>query len=313
MPSSAKTGKTRLQELPRIIDRVTFIYVEHAKINRADGAVTVTDSRGTVRIPAAMIGVLLLGPGTDVSHRAVELMGDVGISMIWVGEYGVRQYAHGRSLARTTRFLVKQAEMVSNTRERLAVAKKMYQKRFPDEDVSSLTMQQHRSHEGARVRRVYRSLSAQYHVSWNRREYDPDDFSGSDPVNQALSASNVALYGLAHSVICALGLSPGLGFVHTGHDLSFVYDVADLYKAEVTIPISFQVAADYKEGDNVGRIARQKTRDAFTDGKILVRMVKDLQDLLDIKPEESIEAETLSLWDNKKNLVAYGVNYSEES
>lgn len=310
MKSGAETGKTSLQELPRITDRVTFIYVEHAKINRQDGAITVAESRGIVRIPAAMIGVILLGPGTDVSHRAVELMGDTGTSMVWVGEYGVRQYAHGRSLARTTRFLEKQAQLVSNTRSRLSVARKMYQKRFPDEDVSSLTMQQLRSHEGARIRKVYRKLSAQYQVHWNKREYDPDRFEDSDPVNQALSAANVALYGLVHSVISALGLSTGLGFVHTGHDLSFVYDIADLYKAEVTMPIAFQVASEYGKEDPIGQITRLKTRDAFVDGKLLVRIVNDLQELLNVDPDETIEAVPLSLWDDKEELVSYGVNYS---
>lgn len=312
MAQDASTGKTQIQELPRISDRVTFIYVEHAKINRQDGAVTVTDRRGTVRIPAAMTGVLLLGPGTDVSHRAVELLGDVGTSMVWVGEHGVRQYAHGRSLARTTRFLEKQAALVSNTRSRLSVARKMYQMRFKDEDASQLTMQQLRSHEGARVRRVYRQMSAEYHVPWNRREYAPENFEGGDPVNQALSAAHVCLYGLAHSVICALGMSAGLGFVHTGHDLSFVYDVADLYKAEITIPVAFQVASEYEKGQDVGRLTRQKTRDVFSDGRLIERMVKDLQDLMGTEPEDMITAESMSLWDDKEKLVKFGVNYDEE-
>ena len=286
--------------------------MEHARINREDGAITVLDSRGTVRIPAAIIGVLFLGPGTDISHRAVELLGDTGTSMIWVGERGVRQYAHGRALARTTRFLEKQAMLVTNTRRRVEVARAMYKMRFPDEDVSGLTMQQLRAHEGARVHRVYREMSKKYNVVWNKREYDPDNYSGSDPVNQALSAANVALYGVVHSVICALGLCPGLGFVHTGHDLSFVYDVADLYKTEYTIPVSFQIASEYKPGDDVGGITRRRVRDEFADGKILVRIVKDLQNLLSIDPSDQISAEPLQLWDNKKGTVAYGVNYSED-
>ena len=236
-------GKSELVELPRIEDRATFIYLEHAKINRIDSAVTVTDAKGVIRIPVAIVGVLLLGPGTDISHRAVELLGDTGTALIWVGERGVRYYAHGRALARSTRFLMRQAELVTNERCRLRVARKMYQMRFPDEDVSKLTMQQLRSHEGARVRRRYRELAKEYNVNWAKRDYNPDNFNASDPINQALSAAHVALYGLVHSVIAALGLSPGLGFVHTGHDRSFVYDIADLYKAEVTVPIAFAVAA----------------------------------------------------------------------
>lgn len=87
--------KPKLQQLPRIDDRVSFIYVEHAKIHRKDSAITVTDARGIVHIPVAMIGVLLLGPGTDISHRAVQLLGETGTSICWVGEQGIRQYAHG--------------------------------------------------------------------------------------------------------------------------------------------------------------------------------------------------------------------------
>ena len=77
-------GKSGLTELPRIEDRATFIYIEHAKINRVDSAVTVADAKGVVRLPAAIVGVLLLGPGTDISHRAVELLGDTGTAIVWV-------------------------------------------------------------------------------------------------------------------------------------------------------------------------------------------------------------------------------------
>ncbi len=99
--------------------------------------------------------------------------------------------------------------------------------------------------------------------------------------------------------------------MHTGHDRFFVYDVADLYKAEITVPIAFAVAAEAEEGQDIGQLARLRTRDAFVDGKILKRMVKDLQMLLEIPEEEQIEAEPLSLWDDKEKLVPYGVNYSE--
>lgn len=149
-------------------------------------------------------------------------------------------------------------------------------------------------------------------MNWAKRDYNPDNFNASDPINKALSAAHVALYGLVHSVIAALGLSPGLGFVHTGHDRSFVYDIADLYKAEVTVPIAFAVAAKVENWQDIGRITRLKTRDAFVDGKLLKRMLKDLQQLLEISADEQIEADTLSLWDDKEKLVPYGVNYSED-
>lgn len=304
--------KTELTELPRIDDRVSFIYVEHAKINRQDSAITVIDQRGIVRIPAAMIGVLLLGPGTDISHRAVELIGDTGTSIVWVGERGVRHYAHGRALAHSTRFLEKQAKLVSNTRSRLGVARKMYQLRFPHEDVSALTMQQLRGREGARVRSAYRFYSRKHNVYWDKREYSPDNFEAGTPVNQALSAANVALYGVVHSVIVALGMAPGLGFIHTGHDKAFVYDIADLYKAEYTIPLAFEIASEVNPEDDIGRIARQRMRDKCVDGKIMKRIVHDVQYLMDVPEDEELFIETISLWDDKEHLVEHGVNYSED-
>ena len=292
-------------------DRVTFIYIEHAKVNKQDSSITVLDSRGTVRIPAAMTSVLLFGPGTDITHRAMELIGDTGTSVVWVGERGVRQYAHGRALSHSSRFLEKQAKLVSNTRTKLTVAKKMYQMRFPDEDVSNLTLQQLRGREGARVRGIYRKQSKKYQVEWSGRDYNPDNFEDGTVINQALSAAHVALYGVCYSVMVALGISPGLGFVHVGHDLSFVYDIADLYKAQTTIPIAFEVAHEFDKEDDIGGITRRHVRDAFVDGRIMQQIVKDLQYLLEIPEIEKIETDVINLWDDKESHVKYGINYSE--
>ena len=311
MKEKSGAKKTELTELPKISDRVSFIYVEHAKINRHDSAITVVDKRGTIKIPAAMVGVLILGPGTDISHRAVELIGDTGTSMVWVGERGVRQYAHGRALAHSTKYLEQQAKLVSNTRSRLHVARKMYQMRFENEDVSKLTMQQLRGREGARVRKIYRNNSTRTGVPWDKREYNPDDFESSTIVNQALSAANVALYGVVHSVIVAIGMSPGLGFVHTGHDLSFVYDIADLYKSEVTIPIAFDIAKEAEAEDDIGSIARRRVRDPVVEVKLMERIVKDLQYLMEVEADSEITIDEINLWDEKDRLVPYGVNYKE--
>lgn len=304
----AGAKKTELNELPRISDRVSFIYLEHAKINRQDSAIAVRDQQGLICIPCSMIGVLLLGPGTDISHRAIELIGDTGTTIVWVGERGVRFYAQSRPLAHTTRLLEAQAKLVSNTKTRVMVARKMYQMRFGDEDVSKLTMQQLRGREGARVRKIYRKQSKRHHVEWNGRHYDIENFLEGSVIDQALSAANVSLYGVVHSVIAALGMSAGLGFVHTGHDKSFVYDIADLYKAELTIPLAFQVAAECNEDDDIGKITRLKMRDALVDGKLLKRIVQDLQYLMGIT-DEIIEGDVLHLWDDKDGLIKHGVNY----
>lgn len=308
MKSNYGAPKTELNELGRIQDRISFLYLEHAQVNRQDSAVTVTDQRGTVFVPSAMVSVLLLGPGVDVTHRAMELIGETGMAVVWVGEHGVRQYAHGRALGHSSRFLEQQAKLVSNRRTRVAVARKMYQMRFPKEDVSKLTMQQLRGKEGARVRRVYLEQSKKTNVPWDRREYKVDSFDSSTPINKALTAAHQALYGLSCSVIVALGASPGLGFVHTGHDMSFVYDFADLYKAKYSIPVAFEMTAKHGNNDIVDW-TRRGMRDVFANGKLVVQMVRDLKSLLDI--DDDIPAETMHLWDDRQGLQKFGVQYHE--
>lgn len=303
--------KPTVQSLPQIRDRMTFIYLERCRINREDGAITATDENGVIHIPAAAVSVLLLGPGTDVSHRAMELIGSSGISVAWVGEHGVRYYAGGCALTHSSRYLSKQAELVSNQRKHLDVVRKMYLLRFRGEDVAHLTLQQLRGREGSRMRSVYRNCSKRTGVPWNGREYNPDDFASGSPVNQALSAGNVCLYGLAHAVICALGCSPGLGFVHVGHELSFVYDIADLYKAEVTIPIAFELAAE--NPDDLPAKTRRKVRDALVSLRITERMVRDIKYLFSdgetADADDDDNGAALYLWDDRKNTVDSGTDY----
>ena len=304
--------KTTIQSLPQIGDRMTFIYLEHCKLNRVDGAITVTDERGVIHIPAAAISVLLLGPGTDVTQRAMELIGDTGVSVAWVGEHGVRYYAGGCALTHSARLLMKQAAFVSNQRKHLQVVRKMYELRFDGEDTAGLTLQQLRGREGSRMRKLYKACSVRTGVAWNGRAYDPDDFTGSDPVNQALSAGNACLYGLAYAVISALGCSPGLGFVHIGHERSFVYDVADLYKAEITIPIAFEIAAE--NPDDLPRETRRRVRDAMVRAHILERMVRDIKHLFsDPDDPEPTDPDPMYLWDDRAGTVEYGKSYAEES
>lgn len=298
---------TRLA-LPRISDRLTFFYAEQCVIHRDQNALTVRDNRGVIHVPAASLACVMMGPGTTVSHAAVTLLTECGVGAVWVGERGVRFYASGRSLANSTALLLEQARRVSIRSERLAVARAMYEMRF-HEPVDGLTMQQLRGREGARMRELYRSQADRTGVPWKRRSYSQDNFDDSDPINQALSASNAALYGIVHSAIVALGCAPGLGFVHTGHERAFVYDIADLYKAETTIPLSFDIASEHS--DQITVIARRAVRDRIFEQKILERSVRDIRRLLgkDESSEDDIEVKLVSLWDYQSGAIAAGKNY----
>lgn len=277
-------------------------------IHRESNAITATDEQGTIHIPGAGLSALLLGPGTTISHQAMMLLAESGVTAVWVGENGVRYYAHGPPLTLGSRLLDAQAALVSHRDRRLRVARAMYGMRFPGEDVSEMNMQQLRGREGARVRKCYREHAKRTGVSWARRAYDVADYEAGDVVNQALTAANASLYGVVHSVIVALGCSAGLGFVHTGHARSFVYDIADLYKAEITIPLAFDLAADPPL--DIGATAHRQLRDLVSDGQFLKRCVRDIQDLL--LPGDAHEGsgtgqdddeDMVALWDGNQGIV----------
>lgn len=300
------------RELTRAQDRLTFVYLEHCVVNRDGNALTAQDSRGTMHVPAGMIGAVLFGPGTSVTHQAMSLLADAGSSAVWVGEHGVRYYCHGRPLSRTSRLLLAQAAAVSKRPERLTVARRMYEMRFPDDVFAGETMAQLRGHEGARVRQIYRDQAERFKVHWDRRSYNPQDFEASDPANKALTAATSCLYGVVHAVVVALGCSPGLGFIHTGHDRSFVYDIADLYKMEVAVPVAFEMASQF-EGDELPGRVRRAMRDTMRDRKLLTRCVADIYRVLGLTDDDSDhEWDIVELWDDKDGVVPGGRSWSEQ-
>ena len=302
-------------ELGRLGDRLSFVYVEHAKIDREANAVTFWQAEGVVHVPAAMLAAVLLGPGTRITHAAVALLAGSGCSVLWTGENGVRLYAGAVTAATTSGLLQRQAALVSGQKTRLQVARAMYAMRFPGEDVSRLPMQQLRGREGARVRACYRRHAEQAGVPWHGRHYDPRNWSSGDTVNRCLSAANSALYGVVHAAILHLGCSPGLGFIHTGHQLSFVYDIADLYKAGITIPAAFTIAGT--GGSDLGGRTRRAVRDAIASSRLLPRIAADIRGLLGAAGDEDqdqgdgAQAGPAPLWDGT-GTVPGGVGYAEE-
>ena len=283
--------------------------MEYCNINRSDSGISASNSKGIVDIPIASICTLILGPGTTITHRAIELIGEVGSTIIWAGEKGIRYYAHGRPLSHSSKMLETQAKLVSNVRTRLNVARKMYQMRFPEEDVSKMNMQQLRGKEGSRIRSIYRSLSKETGVEWNGRDYDPENYHDSDPINRALSSSNACLYGAIHCAIVAIGCSPGLGFIHTGHERSFVYDIADLYKTEITIPTSFRIVASSPK--DLDKAIRKATRDEIVSKHILNRAIEDICTLLSEMDDTDSTTDNVSLWDTSGNYPS-GRPYGEK-
>ena len=121
-------------------------------------------------------------------------------------------------------------------------------------------------------------------MEWAGRSYKREDWTEADPVNRALSAANSCLYGICHAAIVSAGYSPGLGFIHTGKQLSFVYDIADLYKVDLTIPVAFEIASTESAG--LERAVRVRLRDAFKEKKLLSTIISDIHKVLNISDQE---------------------------
>ncbi|MFI6063430.1 type I-E CRISPR-associated endonuclease Cas1e [Streptomyces sp. NPDC051286] len=298
------------RHLTRTSERLSFIYLERCTVHRDANAITAEDADGTTHIPSATIGTLLLGPGTRITHQAMSVLGETGAAVAWVGEQGVRYYAGGRALTRSSALAEAQAVQWANVRSRLAVARAMYRLRFPDEDPDGLTRKGLLGREGRRVKDCYRAQAARTGVPWHGRKYTPGDFAAGDPVNQAITAAAQCMYGIAHAVVASLGCSPALGFVHSGHELSFVLDIADLYKTEIGIPLAFDIAAEDEE--DVASRTRRALRDRINEASLLDRCVDDIKRLLlndEAGPTIPSDQDVVTLHSDGDRKVAAGRNY----
>ena len=154
-----------LHILPKVRDSWSYLYVEHCKVDREDKAIMFHDARGKVSVPAASLSVLLLGPGTTVTHAAISALADNGCLALWTGEQAVRFYAEGMGTTRSASPMMQQARLWADQSSHLEVVIRMYQKRFPGKLDPGLTLQQIRGKEGIRVRSAYAEASRTYVVA----------------------------------------------------------------------------------------------------------------------------------------------------
>lgn len=306
-----------LNSLPRVRNCWSYLYVEHCLVEKKAESVCLIDKAGRVPIPCSSITLLLLGPGTSISHMAMLALTESGCLVAWVGEEAVRSYAFGLGTTRSSANLLRQAQAVSDDEKRMEVVRRLYQMRFEEELEPALTLQQIRGKEGARVRNAYQEISELTGVPWTKRDYKIDDWKKATPINRALSTANACLYGVCHAAIVAAGYSPGLGFIHTGKMLSFVYDIADLYKTDFSLPAAFLAVSEPETSlKTLEARVRHTCRNAFKETRILARIVPDIQYALGEKSVERVSAYDAAdapvgkLWDPRGELDG-GDSYGE--
>lgn len=277
-----------LKPLP-MKDRVSMIFVQYGQIDVQDGAFVVIDKTGVrMHIPVGSVACIMLEPGTRVSHAAVHLASTVGTLLVWVGESGVRLYASGQPGGARADRLLYQAKLALDDELRLKVVRKMYELRFQEPAPARRSVEQLRGIEGARVRETYKLLAKQYGVDWRSRNYDRKEWDAADIPNRCLSAATSCLYGITEAAVLAAGYAPAVGFIHTGKPLSFVYDIADLFKFETVVPLAFRIAA--KSPQQPEREVRLGCRDLFRSSKILAKIIPTIEEVLSaggISPPEA--------------------------
>ena len=269
-------------------ERVSMIFVWYGRVDVKDGTFVVIDKNGVRKhIPVGSVACIMLEPGTRVSHAAVKLAAHVGTLLVWVGEAGVRLYASGQPGGARSDRLLYQAKLALDDGLRLKVVRKMYELRFGEAPPAKRSVEQLRGIEGARVRKTYELLAKRYGVKWKGRRYDPKDWEKGDAANRCISAATACLYGITEAAVLAAGYAPAVGFIHTGKPLSFVYDIADIYKFDTVVPEAFKIAASNPA--NPDKAVRLACRDIFRETKILKKIIPGIEEVLSaggIQPPE---------------------------
>ena len=295
-------------ELPKVRDSISYLYIEHAIIEQEDSSIVVIRADGRIPVPVSALTCLLLGPGTSITHSAIKAAADNGCMIVWCGENIGKFYASGMGETRSSANLLLQARLCMDPDAHLAVVRKMYEIRFPKLPTKELSLQQIRGMEGIRVKQTYKTYAKLTGVKWSARSYKQTDWEDTDEINRALSAANAILYSVCQAAIISLGFSPGLGFVHTGKQLSFVYDIADLYKTETSIPAAFE-AVQKADGD-LDQKLRLLMRQKITRTGILKRIADDIAWIFDVSVQENPlnRVDAGELWD-ENGVLPGGRNY----
>lgn len=216
--------------------------------------------------PAAV----LLEPTSSISGRAIELAAAMAIPVIWTGPGATKYVSHAGPVDLDKIRL--QARIAVDGGALRRIARHMLALRYPHRRIHPRhSLHVIRGIEGACMREEYRAAAAAHGVAWNGRSIH-GPWGGLDAINRTLSIANSCLYGLTHAAIIAAGYRPEFGVLHSPAKSSrpLVFDVADLVKTEITIPLAFRLVA--AGGDSPEWVARAVCAREFRTGALFGRL-----------------------------------------
>ena len=270
-------------------DRHGLIWLSRGRLFVEDGTLHFVCAKsddldaGDYSIPYQNVSLILLGPGSTVSHDALRILARHGTLLAAVGEGGTKFYTAPPMGQKHSDVARSQARLWADESERLSVARRMYAFRFgkilPHRDIAVL-----RGIEGSRMKETYKLVADRFRVPWEGRRYDRNNPNGADIPNQTINHAATFVECAADVAVAAVGALPPLGFIHEDSNNAFTLDVADLYRAEVTIPLAFKIARKALDDSGlvIERALRKEAAIEFRRTKLISNMIDRIRELLDV-------------------------------
>ena len=262
-----------------------LVFLDHGKLSVADGCLRFATAGGVLEageyeIPHQAISMVLLGPGSSITHDVLRLLGKHGAALAAIGEGGVKLYTAPPLMSGSSALARKQAELWANENTRIGVARQMYAMRFgdilPHRDIEVL-----RGLEGARVKASYARHAAEFGIEWKGRHYDRANPAGADSANQAINHASSAIRAAAAIAVMATAAIPQLGFVHEDSSQAFILDIADLYRDSATLRIAFGAVREMAFNDlSLERLVRRRANMIFAEEDLIPAMIERIKKLV---------------------------------
>lgn len=269
-------------------DRHGLVWLARGNLSVEDGTLRFLTAGGgdlapgDYAIPFQMVSILLMGPGSTVSHDALRLCARHGVCLVAVGDDGVRAYTAPPFGPDHSAIARRQARVWADPEVRIAFARRLYAWRLgevlPARDLDTL-----RGIEGARMKTLYQTLAQQYGIDWKGRRYDRQNPDAADLPNQAINHAATAVEAAAIVAVTGVGALAQLGFIHEDSGNAFVLDIADLYRGEVTLPVAFGAVRAYEREPHVPleRHVRRAAGAEFRKKKLISAMIDRVKELFE--------------------------------
>lgn len=267
-------------------DRHGLVWLDRGRLEVEDGCLRFVTAgggelpAGDYQIPHQSLSIVLLGPGSSVTHDALRLLARHGCALAAIGDGAVRFYTAPPLMPDSSAIARAQVKLWADPGTRMEVARAMYAFRF-GEIVRTRDIEVLRGQEGARMKRSYQLAAERVGIPWKGRNYDRDDPSAGDIPNQAINHAASAIRAAASVAVASVGAIPQLGFVHEDSGQAFVLDVADLYRHDVTLDIAFGAAREaFDGGQPVERLTRQRAARLFRQRGVIPSMIDRIKALI---------------------------------